>query len=122
VSRATRYQISGGRHTGLTDRVRSELNREPQSITGIAERLGEDSGRVKAAVDALCDRLGGYAAVPWSPRTARLYASVEWIREHERAPVKHKGSGVFPVPAREREWKPLRPRTLDHMRLAMLTR
>lgn len=85
-------------HTGLTERVRVELRREPLSINRLAERLGEHPAKVKGSIQQLCERLGGFAPVPWTPRSARLYASVEWIRANDPRREERGGSGEIAGP------------------------
>jgi hypothetical protein len=70
-------------HTGLVARIRTALDRDKATIARLSEQLGESREHVRKAVYEMCARLGGIAEVPGSPRRAREFASIEWIKRQE---------------------------------------
>lgn len=87
-------RAAGGSHSGLTQRIRDEIKQfQPITIPKLAEQLGVPAEPVKSLVNQLCDRLGGFAPVPWSSHNAKQYATVEWIRRQERRRKTQKSGG-----------------------------
>jgi hypothetical protein len=67
-------------HTGRTDRIRQMLEEQPAKARELAKRLNVSIESVKSTLATMCSRTGGIAAVPWSARNDRLYATVKWIK------------------------------------------
>jgi Zn-dependent peptidase ImmA (M78 family) len=70
-------------HTGRTDRIRQMLEEQPAKARELAKRLNVSIESVKSTLAKMCSRTGGIAAVPWSARNDRLYATVKWIKDND---------------------------------------